>query len=85
MRLLCALALALVLSGCVRAAGTRCERVCRMEAECVEKLQALDYATAGCVEACAELERDPATQRLVEEHMRCVIGARTCAEVLACQ
>jgi hypothetical protein len=78
------LSLLLVVSGgCVRGAGTRCERVCRAEADCAERL-AVDNDSNGCIEACAELERDPSTQRLVDEHMRCVNGAATCTAVLEC-
>jgi hypothetical protein len=81
--LLLSLLLALLPAACVRGQGTRCERVCRAEADCAERL-ALDSDTNGCIEACAELERDPATQRLVEEHMRCVNTALTCTALLEC-
>jgi hypothetical protein len=75
--------LALWLAGCVRGAGTRCERVCRAEAECAEKM-AVESDTGRCIEACGELERDPTTQRLVDEHMRCVNRAASCAAMLEC-
>jgi hypothetical protein len=78
------LALALLLvTSCTRGAGTRCERVCRAEADCAERL-ALDNDTNGCIEACAELERDPSAQRLVDEHARCVTAAPTCTALLDC-
>jgi hypothetical protein len=78
-----ALGLVLLLAGCGRGAGTRCERICRAESDCAEKLQ-LDGDTNGCIEACSALERDPATLRLVDEHARCVLSAPTCDAMLDC-
>jgi hypothetical protein len=82
--------LALVLclcAGCVRgAAGTRCERLCRAEAECAEKLELLDNDFVGCMESCTELARDPKTAKLVDDHIRCVAAAAgTCAAAMECR
>jgi hypothetical protein len=74
---------ALALAGCGRGVGTRCERLCRAEAECAERLQQ-ENDTNGCIEACAELERDPARSRLLDDHTRCVNRATTCQEKLDC-
>ena len=72
--------------GCVRgAAGTRCANVCRAEADCAEKLEVTDNDYAGCMESCTELERDPKLAKLVEEHIRCVAAAETCAAKLDCR
>ncbi len=79
-----ALALAMALTGCVRGSGTRCERVCRAESACSDKLDLGDYDVSGCIEACADLERNGTTQRLVDEHVRCVNTAPTCGAVLDC-
>jgi hypothetical protein len=79
------LLLLLLAVGCTRGAGTRCERVCRAEADCADKLEVADHDLGACVDACAELERAAATQRLVEAHIRCVNSAPTCAAVLDCQ
>jgi len=79
-----AVVLLVLLAACTRGAGTRCERVCRAEADCADKLEVADHDLSGCIDACAELERGAATQRLVEEHIRCVNAAPTCAAVLEC-
>ena len=79
-----AVALLVLLAACTRGAGTRCERVCRAEADCADKLEVADHDLSGCIDACADLERGGATQRLVEEHIRCVNAAPTCAAVLEC-
>jgi hypothetical protein len=86
-RLLLAVLLAAVATGaaaCRSGTGTRCERVCRAETECAEELEIPDVELSGCIEACGELERDPRTQPLVDDHVRCVARAKGCAELLAC-
>ncbi len=86
MRWLVAVAFGLALVACVRnPAGSRCELVCRAELRCAETLEMTDVSYASCVEACTELERDSATQKLVEEHMRCVGNATSCGAVMECQ
>jgi hypothetical protein len=78
--------LALAAAGCVRgAAGTRCANVCRAEADCAEALEVADNDYAGCMESCTELERDPKLAKLVEDHIRCVAAAPTCADKLGCR
>jgi hypothetical protein len=72
-------------AGCLRGAGARCEHVCRQEAECADRLDLPDTDVTGCIEACSELERDPRTQKLVEEHIHCVAKANGCAEMLECR
>jgi hypothetical protein len=75
-----------LIAGCVRgAAGTRCANVCRAEADCAEKLEITDNDSAGCMESCNELERDPKLAKLVEEHIKCVAAAATCAAKLDCR
>lgn len=79
------LAVALMaLVGCQGASGTRCDRLCRAEADCAEKLDLPDVDRVSCVESCNELERDPRTAVLVEEHARCVAHAKECVGILDC-
>ena len=75
----------LLLCGCVRGAGTRCETVCRREADCADKLELPDADFGACLEACNELERDSLTVRAVEAHLRCVGAAESCAQVMECR
>lgn len=77
--------LVLVIASCVRGAGTRCENVCRREADCADKLELPDGDYGACVEACNELERDSVTARAVEDHVRCVSAAESCAAVMECR
>ena len=76
--------LLLLLAGCVRSAGTRCEMVCRREADCADKLELPGGDLGACVEACHELEREAVTARQVEAHVRCVGAADSCEAVMAC-
>ena len=76
--------MALLGAGCLRGAGTRCERVCRQEAECAELMDVPESDVTGCIESCSDLERDTHTQRLVEDHLRCVSQAGTCEKILEC-
>jgi hypothetical protein len=80
-----ALIAALGCVACSRGVQTRCERVCRVEAECADRLELPDRDSTECMETCAELERDPHTARLVEAHLRCVAAAPACPELLECQ
>ncbi len=74
-----------VLAACGRSpAGTRCETVCRTEAQCAERLELTDVSYASCVEACTELERESATARIVDEHIHCVGEAPSCSAVTEC-
>ena len=71
--------------GCVKnPAGTRCEMVCRAEAQCAERLELTDVSYATCVESCTELERDGNAAKLVDEHIRCVADAASCAAMMEC-
>jgi hypothetical protein len=74
-------------ASCVRGgAGTRCVGVCHAEAECAEKLELGDNDFVGCVQSCTELERDPHTTKMVEEHIKCVAAANgVCANALDCR
>ena len=83
LRVLLAL-LVCVTGACRRGTGTRCERVCKAESDCSEKLDLPDSDKAGCIEACVELERDPRTQTLVDEHVACVGRSRDCVTLLEC-
>jgi hypothetical protein len=75
----------LLLIGCSHSVRTRCERVCRAEQECADKLDVSDNDYAECVETCTALERDPHTQKIVEAHIRCVTGAETCDLAMECE
>ena len=75
----------LLLAGCVRGAGSRCETVCRREADCADKLELPDGDFSSCLEACNELERDQVTARAVEAHVACVAAAESCAAVMDCR
>lgn len=74
-----------VLAGCLSRGRSRCERACAREAECAEKLELKDNDQGECVDACTTLERDPATQPLVERHVRCVSEAASCQAVVGCE
>jgi hypothetical protein len=58
--------------------------VCRAEARCAERLELTDVSYASCVEACTDLERGSDTARLVDEHVRCVNEAASCAAAMEC-
>ena len=76
---------AVVFGACVKnPAGTRCEMVCRTEAQCAERLELSDVSYASCVAACTELERTSSTARQVDEHIRCVAEASGCAAIMDC-
>ncbi len=71
-------------TACRGTSGTRCDRVCRAEQDCAERLELPDPDRTGCVEACGELEREARTAHLVDEHIRCVSAATTCQALLDC-
>jgi hypothetical protein len=74
-----------VAAGTTCSAGrSRCEKVCAREAECAEKLQIPDTDVPECVEACQALETDDKTRAMVDEHIRCVNAAKSCAAVIDC-
>ena len=74
-----------VLLACVKnPAGTRCEMVCKTEAQCAERLELTDVSYASCVAACTELERASSTAHQVDEHIKCVAEAETCAAIVDC-
>lgn len=78
------LLLLLVPASCSLRPPSRCEVVCAREADCARLLrQELD--SGECVQACAELDRDPKTQPDVERHVKCVQAAGDdCAAALEC-
>jgi hypothetical protein len=78
-----ALAALLALAACSPRAPTRCERVCARAAECAEELER-EHDRTECIEECASLERDPQLHAAVDRHVRCVMAARSCEQVLAC-
>ena len=64
---------------------SRCERTCARAAECARELkseQGVDLSE--CVDECSKLDREPAMQRAVGEHVRCVDSAFACGQVLDC-
>jgi hypothetical protein len=72
-------------SSCLRnPAGSRCEVVCRAEAQCAERLELTDVSYTQCVQGCSELEHDDVTAKLVAEHARCVLEAPSCAQAMEC-
>ena len=56
------------------------------EAECAKDLELTPELDEGeCVEECGKLERDPALQRFVDLHVKCVDEAKTCEDVTSCE
>lgn len=78
--------LACLAAACVKnPGGTRCEMVCRTEAQCAERLELSDVSYASCVAACTELDRASSTARQVDAHIRCVAEASGCAAIMDCR
>jgi hypothetical protein len=74
---------------CSEPRSSRCETICRREADCAEQASAapeveVEVDEGECVEQCRRLERDPDGATLVEAHARCLTAAPTCQAVLAC-
>ncbi len=74
----------MALVACAKSPRTRCEQACRAETDCAEKLELTDNDYSECAQSCAALEGDSRAHGLVEQHLSCVAGARTCEEILAC-
>jgi hypothetical protein len=75
----------LILAGTTCSASrSRCEKVCAREAECADKLEIPDTDVPECVEACQALETDETTRKMVDEHIRCVNNAKSCAAIIDC-
>ena len=83
-RLVLVVLLALAAAGCARAPRSRCERVCKREAECAEQTSTPEVDVVACVDACAALERDAKGVRLVNRHVLCVDNAPSCATLIDC-
>ena len=75
---------ALGLAGCLSRSPSRCDRVCRREEDCAHELN-LENDVAECVDACGNLEREPALQATVDRHVKCVDEAQDCETVLECE
>jgi hypothetical protein len=74
----------LVLTTCSTAGRSRCEKACRVEADCADETEAAEVDVGECVETCRELERAPETQAIVLSHVDCVEAAKGCAAILEC-
>jgi hypothetical protein len=74
----------LALVACAKSPRTRCELACRAETDCAEKLELTDADYSECTHSCAALEGDSRAHALVEAHLACVAGARSCEEIMAC-
>ena len=77
--------LLVLLAGCGTRSQSGCERACAREAQCARELK-LEQGFDGseCIDECNKLERDSATLRVVERHVRCVDDASICERVMEC-
>lgn len=84
MRLAALLALLVVSAVACQAEKTRCEKACRVEADCAEEREVAEVDVSECIETCRELERRADTRPIVEAHVTCVEQATGCAAILDC-
>ena len=77
--------LLLVLVCCTEPRSQTCRAVCAREAQCREPENPDNFDEGECLDACAALERDPASGEAVTKHAECVLEkAETCEAVLKC-
>ena len=76
------------LAACTAPKSKVCRDTCAREAGCVGERTSEDDSTfdeGECVAACAALESDPETKKLVTNHAECVARAASCDAVRECK
>lgn len=75
-------------SGCTEPRSPACKKICKREAECIDKTASkLPFDEKECVAACAALERDADRGAAeVKRHYDCVLDPQLeCPAVLDCR
>jgi hypothetical protein len=84
--LLLATGIAVGATACVEPRNTRCNAVCRREAEASAECKTNDsFDQNECIAACSALIADDKNAAKVVRHIDCVTAQTTCTGVLECQ